>query len=418
MLAWRWVKRHAAIPALAFAIFVVAYGRTDLFADKEKGTFELVDMQGDRSAIEDVVFGGDLGDKVHHTTFAVDGGKVGTHTVLETAPSVDINRRIPGFGEQIGEWRYEVHGAPPFEINRYNGTAGGTVTVHPNITEHGGSANSHSYMNSLEYGIANIGERVFFVVPTTKDYTGKSAIYELDYASANKENNYRGEARELVPISLERNEQADEPNTGIQVFGLEAVGDTLVLLLEEDGKLVFRGYDSLSGEPIGEVVGEGLPAKALMNDAYRAFVDEDENVLNVRFDAKPAPIVYSIGKTDEGLKLLARTELDQVAGMEDRDYYNPSIMAVSFRNGKLYVAKTVTEIDEASGYTYRLEWPRHLFLEAYREGSLLYRGELRTDVNDDSIRMLSPIQRDIGYSIDDNRQFGSLRIENPDGKGL
>lgn len=406
MLVWRWIRRHAAIPILVLVVVVLALSWSSVMASKEKGTFELVDLQGDRSAIADVSIGGVLGDKAHHTIFTIDGGKVRSSTSLKTATQDDRNLLLPGFGRQIGGWRYEIYAGPPYEIRRYNGTEGGAAYV--SVPIHG---STRSFANTTEYGIAGIGDRVFFVVTSTKDYTGTSGIYELDFSAANEDNRYRGESRQLVSFSLDKNAKADRGSSGIQVFGLETVGDLLVLVLEEDGHLVFRGYDSTNGAPAGEVTIEGYVSKPeSLNTAYRAFVDEDERVLNVRFEAQPVPTVFSIGATDEGLKLLARTDLDRMEGMVDRDYYYPSKMAISYCNGKLYVLKTVTEIDETSEHSYRLEWPIHLFIEAYESSQLVYRGELRTDANDDTIRLRSPTLREVGYSIDENRQFGDLRI--------
>lgn len=439
------LKKHSVLFALFAAIIVITAMGATVYAKKDLGMFYLKDLQGSRDAIEDAVISGDLSDGYHRTTFRIEKGQVKTQTILFEQPQRKIwNRYIPGRAKIMNGLEYEImNGGPNFEVIarkrlEYNQIPIGKATVNPHVkyirSDQNDNGNTRTYTNALEYGLAKIGEKVYFTLPTTRDYTGENGIYELKFSDSRE---YRGitgdseqDARTVATISLDKN-KADS-HSSIEVLGLEAVGNNLALILVVDNELIIRSYDSESGKQLGEVIvpsfflaGRSVVDSSINlngeshNENYEAFSDHDQDILNLSFSRYSAQLADtgSINRTiisidfSHGLQIIETIEASFTDGEED--YYN-GLTFISHRNGKLYVVKTLTtKEEESSQFQYDIVRPKRFMVYVYEASTMIYKGELITDINDDNIRAINlpPQYGGFGYDESEYRNFNNLRIK-------
>lgn len=412
MRSW---KRHLALPALLAAIAVLVSNALGVDAGKRGEKLAWTDLEGNRSAIADVTLSGTLADGYHRVAFAARGGKV----TSETTVYATLRRARPLqviFGERIGRFQFQVYGGRPYEIRRYDGSVGGSVTVSPPLV-----ATANEYTNAIETGIANIGDRYYFTVPTTRSYTGTNGIYQLNFDYP--KDGDRGTSYRLAEIPLGKN--ADPSSSGIEILGLEAVGDKLALLTAEDGKLIVSSYDSGSGELLGRVAIDGFAlagrpeAKGKPEayyEGYHAYADESQDFLSLRFrgsaaDGASRNTVWSVSLKRGEEKLLGKTELGAIKGMIAPDTFKFDGDQIRYMDGRLYVVRAMTDDDETSNVAMPVARPMRMFLEAYEGDTLLYRGELKSGMNDDAFNIQDPTLRSAGYGYEDNRSYYDLRID-------
>lgn len=409
-------KRHVAVPALLAALGVLAYSALNVEAGKQREPFAWADLEGDRSAVANVTLSGALGDGYHRTTFAARGGTITSETTVYATPR--RARPLPYIliGEKFGDEKIEIYGPMPYEIRWSDGHRGASVQVSPRLVGSG-----TEYNNPLEYGIAKIGDKYYFAVPTTRKYTGTNGIYELDFNHIDE--SYRGISRQLASIPLDKND--DPSSAGIEVLGLEAVGDKLALLTAEDGKLMIASYDSGSGKLLGRVkiddfVLAGRPEasgrSATYYEGYRAYVDEEQEMLSLRFSGSAADrtarnTVWTVSLKPGDMGLADKTELSKVEGMAAPDSFKFDGDRIRYLDGRLYVVRALSESEETSAIPMSIARPMRLFLEAYEEGGLVYRGELKSEMNDDAFKIQDPSLRSAGYGLEDNRNYYDLRID-------
>lgn len=412
----RFWKRHVVVPALFAALAVLVYSALRVEAGKQREPFAWADLEGDRSAIADVTLSGSLADGYHRTTFAARGGDVSSKTtVYATARRA---RPLPYIllGEQFGNEKVEIYGPMPYELRWSDGFRGASAQVSPRLVGSG-----TEYTNQLEYGLAKVGDKYYFAVPTTRKYTGTNGIYEFDFRTIDE--SYRGTSRQLASIPLDKN--GDPSSSGIEVLGLEAVGDKLALLTAEDGKLVVAGYDGGSGKRLGRVqiddfVLAGRPEASGRSvtyyEGYRAFADEEQGMLSLRFggstsDRNPRSTVWTVSLKPGEMRLIDKTELSDMEGMVAPDSFKFDGDQIRYLDGRLYVARALSESEQTSAIAMSVARPMRLFLEAYEGGGLVYRGELKSAMNDDAFRIQDPSLRSAGYGPEDNRSYYGLRID-------
>ncbi|GIP32659.1 hypothetical protein [Paenibacillus sp. J2TS4] len=463
-----YLKRHLAIPMLMAALVIAAIVFMRIYTAKEAGTFELRDLSGDRSALEDVTISGDLRDGYHRTHFSIQGSLVETATeIYDNVAGRFSNRYSPGAPKIIDGIQHEARpsfvGTFDFDItyedrrNLKNITSG-TGYVKTGLTYHdprksenigmitdnmdtsiitGTNTNSGSgtstedssrqyfFMNHLNYGITRIGDKVYFTVPTTSDYTGTNGIYEItDFTVGGFSRPSEKAAKELVTIDLDNNRKEGAPK--IEVLGLEAVGDKLALILAEDNKLTLRRFDSRSGAELGKVTMDDIaiqdnasfPADSKEEThyaAYEAHIDHDVQVINLilsRGPSEPDDVKTTMLSFDlsNGIKWIDTVKESYPREEIDR-FYDTTL--ISHRQGKLYVVKTLIESEEESQVPYDIVRPKHLMIYVYENAKLVYKGELVTDMNDDIIRVMNlpPSTGGFGYDEFDYRHFDNLKIE-------
>ncbi|MBO9598685.1 MAG: hypothetical protein J7559_12825 [Cohnella sp.] len=426
-----YLRKHAAFPVLIAALAVIVAMAFHFYRMKDDGTFALKDLSGNREALEDVVIRGQLGDGYHRTSWRVEQGRLDTSTELFKQPiGTDTYRYIPGGNKRIGNTEYRVGGNYEFDIMSFERPPGksylapvATAFVTPPIRYgKSGNGNAVAYANPLEYGIARIGEKVFFTVPVTYDSTGDSGIYELNFfewfniLTVNK-SDYP--AKKIVDVPLEAN--ASEQSPGIDVLGLEAVGDQLVLISVENHVLKLRCYDGASGKTLGvETVPDfylpnrpGTPSGAdTYGESYEAFVDERQQALNLSFRGSSIDQRFFLNfDLSKGIKLTDTLKASFADGEED---VYQGVYEASYRNGKFYIVRIFREERKVAGEPYYdVVLPRHCYLYVFERSKLAYKGELATDMNDDSFEALNQFPPTSGFMYDqmDYRYFSNITIE-------
>ncbi len=426
------LRKHAAIPVLIAALALIVAMAFHFYRMKEDGTFALKDLSGDRNVLEGVVIRGQLGDGYHRTSWRLDEGRLETTTDLFDQPIwPDTYRYIPGGNKRIGDMEFRVGGNREFDIMSYRRPPGepffympvGTAYVTPPI-QYGqsGNGNAVTYANPLEYGIASIGDKVYFTVPVTYDSIGTSGIYELNFfdwfniLTVHKDDY---PARKLVDIPLEAN--ASEQSPGIDVLGLEAAGDKLILISVENHQLKLRSYDRASGKLLGEATvpdfnlpnRPGTPSGAeAYVESYEAFVDEKQQALNLSFRGSSVKQRYLLSfDLSKGVELTGTLKASFSDGEEDA---YQGIYAASYRNGKFYIIRTFRDSRKvADDPSYDVFLPRRCYLYVFERSELVYKGEIATDMNDDSVEALNQLPQANGTTYDqmDYRQFSNITIE-------
>lgn len=429
MAGW---KKHTALPVLAAAIALVVAFALNVYAKRDDGTFILRDLAGSRDAIGQVAISGELSDGYHRTVFRLQEGRLNTSTELFEQPRLaDWYRYSAGGAKRIGDKEYSImDNSNTFNITSRkradNGSffiPDGNALVTPSISLNRKN-NAATYANPLEYGLAKVGDKVYFTPPVTVGTTGASGIYELRFfewglGSVIDRDAYA--ARKIADISLEANAEGNAP--GIEILGLETVGSKLALLSVERNELRIRSYDSESGKWLGETAVPDfyLPGRpgtdssmqaASYSESYEAHSDSGHDTLNLSFRGSSAQrLMLSIDFTD-GVKVVHTVKTAFADGEED------SIRSLSFlnyRNGKLYVVKTLREPrTDPNDPALDLALPLHFYIYVFEQSKLVYKGELETDMNEDSFQSINRMAasgRSFGYDQKDFRHFSNISVE-------
>jgi len=430
------LKKYNALLALIIATMIISQVFIKIYVLKDNGTFYLKDLQGDRSSIRDVSISGYLQDGYHNTSFRIDEGVVKTGTKIYNSTKEYIrNQNMPL--RSIYGVHYDVSLSPAGQkialhvsYNDYTDMKNikyGAAYLKTDIACENFSESGYTLTNQAYYGLVNIDDKVYCTIPTTRDYTGTNSIFEIsdfsDYAGAllKKDAVGQGNARVLASFSLDKNK--DDASSGIEVLGLEAVGDRLALILVDENRLVIRGYESSSGEVLGEAVLEDFaiaghrkdniknPEAPSYYEGYEAF--SDESVLNISFIRSDSStnnlkrIILSFDFSD-GVKLINRVDTSYTEGSIDRIY------DMACKNGRLYVALTLREFAENSDIPYEILRPSRFIIYAYEASDLIYKGELITDMNEDNIMAVNSVSsytgHGFGYDFYEYRNFEQVEI--------
>lgn len=401
----RGLHKHIALLLLAISIGIVVNTLLNVEAAKDNGKLELIDVEGDRSVMEDVKVGGYIRDGYHEMNFEWGSETVSKETILYEKPRVHPPPYYRGAPLPHGDRAFEIYpglsGGIGFEIRAWRNNNGFRtnvmgVALAETSLRYVGSADGYSFSNHQEIGLAFIGDRVYYAPPTTGEYKGTSGIYEVlrfgqrqTYQSPDE-----AETRELVELDMEGNQP--EERKGLAILGLEAVDNKLALVALVDGEITIRGYDSSDGAFLGEAAlgdyvfmssGESEPSRGgRYYEDYEAFVDDDIEVLNLIFKSVESDtletkrMVASISFQD-GIKLLNKQVLRYEGS--DRSMVGET-NRFSYRNGKLYAILVTAVPPEMYTANERL-YDKRVFVEVYEAGEKKYRGELVSDINDDLI---------------------------------
>lgn len=430
-------KKHAALPLLAVALIVIAAMGLNTYGMRNNGTFELKDLSGSRKALGDAAISGELRDGYHRTAFRLQDGQVDTQTEIFAQPAwAEVYRYNPGRTKRLGDMEYSVQNTlTSYEISsrkrKYSYyVPEGWTTVTPHLTYKGPDReqNGITLANPPEYGLAAGGSGVYFTVPVSAYFTGQSGIYKLNFSEwgfPTPENEAEYAPVRIADISLDANKSGQ--GAGIEVLGLEAVGDGVALIFVENNTLRIRSYDGDSGEIRGEAAvpsfylpareGNDRPAGAeAYYEGYEAHVDQDLGVLNLSFRSSASTnesthvLMLSVDFSD-GVNIVCELKTAFADGEEDT--YS-GISHISFRNGKLYVIKTFRErATDESRFMYDIVRPKHFYVYVYEQSELAYKGELVTDLNEDNIKAknLSALSGGFGYDQTDYRYFANIAVQ-------
>lgn len=403
------IRKHVPLIITVAVLLFILIMALQLRESKEDGTFKLLDLEGNRTALEEFVVNGELKDGYHRTEFSIRSGEVTTETEVYGQPAY----RVPdwyarGFitlldGEQYEVWNYQNYA----EIT-HRDWVDSSKNSYARVDYSGLYSGQRSYTNPIEYGLAKVKDQIFFTVPTSKEFTGTNGIYAVKFSDDNRRTE---ESNMIVEIPLDQNKQKDAP--ALEVMGLESVGDQLALLLMEGEELVVQSYTT-----DGKLLGEGrIPFKARLTATssetvrydmrYEAFSDPDQHTLILGFrsygpeqdEAVMTWMTFDISNGADGMEPV------EVRYSEGNIDHNDLTYAREI-DGKFIVIQTVS-VDQED--IHMAIYHKRLLVHVFEAGQLVYKGELQTDVNDDLIRVIH--RRDsYGYGNQDHRYFDKIEI--------
>jgi len=402
----RWLRRHGLVPMLLVTAGVLVFTASNLHAAADDAGWELMDLEGDRRALEGIVIRGELLDAYHRTSFRVTADGVAHETELFEAYR-DEPRYIPGriIGDELWRvWNFEdqtmIEKQP---LDRPNQREQVIISGSYGALDARGNGR---YGNQVEYGLASAEGRMYYVTPTSIYYSGIHAIYRLRFDDEMKA------AEKLVELDMRGND--GERSRGLEVLGLEAAGDKLVLIMTEDrDRLIVRCYDSRTGELLGETAARDFQA-GRHSPSYIASADPDGQTISLAFPrgeeleaGQSAFTFLSFSLTDDGISLIEEVQPVFADGSWETWI---SRMALGHTGDKLVAAMTVrAAMEHDAPYANYYVGSTRFMIYVFEDGELTYRGELITDQNDDFIYTRNrPLNA--GYSPIAHREYERLGI--------
>jgi hypothetical protein len=429
------------------AIIVVWF--TGVFDKKEEESFVVKDISGDSSLLSQVQISGVLRNGKQTTSFNWIGHEVkATTQYFHKQQPISLRPYTLGDKLKVGHKYYTVYGEQNFEILEQDQSKEGkeqtrSAVVPSSLAYQLGKIKDDKlantkFTNPLEYGLTDVDDQMFFIVPNNAAFAGENSIYQLDFKQKKDESN----SRKLATIDLKGNALSTQrlQPSNIEVLGLEAVGKQLAVVISKDGKLVIQAYDSVSGKETGTVEVKDVYLQTDLNDivsnpplegktvvqsyGYNAYRDEENGVLNLSFN------IVTAGQPNRDVLFVSIDMKNNVSliSVLKASYSNPresasdliGVRQVAYLQNHLYVirmeqeqtenqevqndqaqdAKQASEVKPEEGY-------RHLYVYVYNASGLVYKGELVTSMNDDYDSWLEDIE---GYHSGKYRFFEDWRI--------
>ncbi|MGI2293716.1 hypothetical protein [Paenibacillus sp. GXUN7292] len=417
------IRKHAAVPLLLMVFAIFLSTGIYIYTAKDDAAFQVNHIEGDPSVLNHIQISGQLIDGYHKTSFQWQGSATAAQTAInEKVETPGLYRYFMGGMKKIDDLDFSVSGTP---FNRdYIITLRemkNNRTIRYEVAEATVPTRVYSmntvYTNPLEYGIALIGDDVYWTLVATKQYGGSNGIYKLAFKSTSSYSEKSPESSVIMTFPL-KDEGADD-STGIDVLGLEAVGDKLVLLLVQNNELHIQAYNTY-GKRLGEavmpdfqLVGQNTEEnKPRYFEGYEAFVHAEENQIILSFNNSP-----STDKTFITIDLTQAADIVDITrltaeskGIREDTNYGYGVRDAFYNEGTLYYLTSVREVEDDSVNYIDARLPKRLVIHAYQQKKLVYKGELLTDINDDRIKWKNFNQSN--YSIDEReyRNFDKLLI--------
>lgn len=420
-------RRTIAVLAVMTVLAVVVARYTGIFDKKEKESFVVKDISGDPTVLSQAKISGVLRNGKQTTSFDWIGHEVKANTqYFRKMQSISLRPYTLGGSLGVGDKYYTVYGEQNFEVleqdwSKKGGEQTRSAVVPSTLTYEWGKIKddklaTSKFTNPLEYGLTDVEDQMFFIVPSNAAYAGANSIYQLDFKQKKDESN----SRKLATIDLKGNAlstQREQPSN-IEVLGLESVGKQLAVVMSKDGKLVIQVYDSVSGKEIGVVEVNDVYLQTDLNDivsnpslegktvvqsyGYNTYRDEDNGVLNLSFN------LVTAGHSSRDILFVSIDMKNNVSLLSvlKSSFNNPresandliGIMQVAYLQNHLYVirmeqeqtnnqevqkdqaqdAEQAVEVKSQEGY-------RHLYVYVYNTSGLAYKGELVTKMNEDYV---------------------------------
>jgi len=417
------IQKHSALPLLFIAIAIFLGTGIYIYTAKEGATFQVNHIEGDPSILNHVHISGQLIDGYHKTSFEWQGSAAAAHTTINKKVQMPALYSYFRMGmKKMNDLEFSVSGTPfsreyiitlrEKNNNKMTRYEVAEVTVPTRLY-----SMDTVYTNPLEYGITLIGDDVYWTLVTTKQYGGSNGIYKLAFKSTSYYSGSYPESSAITTFPLK--EEGADDSAGVDVLGMEAVGDKLVLLLVKNNELHIQAYN-IYGKRLGEavmpdfqLVGQNTEGKKQRYyEGYEAFVHAEENQIILSFNSSPSTdktfITVDFSQTAEIVDV-TRLTVDSEGIREDTDY-GYGVRDALYYDGTLYYVTSLREIEDESLSYIEPRLPKRLVIHAYQRERLVYKGELNTDINDDSIKWKNFNQS--GYSIDfrEYRNFDKLLI--------
>lgn len=409
------IKRHLPILTLIASIILLTVLLSKVHAAKSNANFIWKDVKGERSVLNGISISGELADAYHRTKFIVENGKVNYKTDVLDIPQTMY--------QQQSEKEFTFHRAGQItnnfevELKDYSKTPSSSYARIITDIEYNLSKSLYgvSFVNTHHYGLTTISDKVFYTAPTSTNAGGVNGIYELkftEYYINTIQEKYN--PRTLTTFELNK---VNDP-TGIQVLGLEAVGNKLALILIKNHKLTIRVFDSETGTQLGETnlkddffIGdqENPEAKEVHRSNYDSFSYNDLLILSftslgsTENDSKKT--IISIDFTDE-VKIIGINK-GRFTNSTSRDSDN--IEEMYYKNNKLYIVNTAVDRAKENDVNRAVLLPKYIKVYVYDENGLIYEGRLETDIHDDYLRFTNE-KGSIGIDNDEFRNFMNVSI--------
>ncbi|MDG5789068.1 hypothetical protein QA612_16545 [Evansella sp. AB-P1] len=400
------IKKHIAIIIFFISLFIMISLLTFVYVSKDHSTFYLKDHKGDRSVLNDITVQGELRDAYHTVHFTIENNKVTKNTKIYSYPISDPTNRswFRWMETTLDGVDYEILGEGEFDIYRNRrktsdvpqGWSHVKTDIHPS-----------SAVNQVELGLglAQVGESIYFTVPTTSAYVGNNHIYEIEFVDPSQRISRTDgftEQRVIATYSLEQN--GDSTSKTIDVLGLQGVGDHLALIKREGNDLVIREFHT-DGEEVGGTILDNFFLDVETRLPYTAYLNEADNIITLSFshkrdEFKVVNIEFAHG---EGFEIIDVVDVTFEGELDE----NHRLVEMFYKNNKLYVANTLKDMTDERNFIYSIGRPIQFFLHVYEGNELLYQGEIVTDMNDDLIRFqTAPFSAGgVGYDYHEHRNF-------------
>lgn len=421
-------KIRFSLLAIITVLIIIVVCYMSIFDKKKEESFVVKDISGDSSVLSQAKISGVLRNGKQATSFDWIGHEVKSTTqYFRKQQPISLRPYTLGDKLKVGHKYYTVYGEQNFEIlEQDQGKKDGEQTrsaVVPSSLAYqlgkikGDKLANTKFTNPLEYGLTDVDDQMFFIVPSNAANAGENSIYQLDFKQKKDESN----SRKLATIDLKANAlssaQGQQP-MNVEILGLEAVGKQLAVVMSKNGKLVIQAYDSVSGKETGVVEASNVYLQSDLNDillkpsdgnqvaqsyGYKAYSDEENGVLNLSLN------IVTEGNRDREVLFVSIDMSNQVSLLSvlKASYSNPlesetnliGIRQVAYLQNHLYVIRM--EQDNSQ------EKYRHLYVYVYNQSGLTYKGELVTTMNDDYVSWSEDTE---GYNSGKYRFFEDWQI--------
>lgn len=240
-----------------------------------------------------------------------------------------------------------------------------------------------------------LNDELYFSIVYTKEYSGRNGIYKaVEFEHWWHDSKYPGTVNTIASFSL------DDAN--IEVLGLEAVNDKLILLLFEDNTLKARLYNT-EGQQLDELSFSDITSNKGLPE-YQSFINN--SCLNIYLKYKTEDlfcenVLLSIQVDESNLRFKHKFKENSSQEMFP--------FCIASKDDMLY-AVALTK-DRKMNYLSELPTPDHFMIYAFKTKNdkthPLYRGKLVTDAAEDYNRNL---HTSYGYNLYDYRQFNSVNV--------
>ncbi len=435
------IKTNALVPSLLISILLV--GGIWGFASYKgvQTNMELITLQGSSDVLDAIQLNGQIYDGYHQKNFSLINNKIYSSTKVRTSfqPISPSRTGILFPFKEVGEYAVTVekHNASfnhyvvfhQLKKDYYRPVVTVPVYIPARSSPH--SPSNLSFTLSEQNGATNIGDNYYFTLPLTSDFSGENGIYKLNVARQAEEEflglDSQTEAAKSPPIvTFTMNTESTEADTGINVLGLEAIDNKLMLILMKDDTLFFRFYTedgAFAGEQQLDYIESRM--KSSLEDEhnyyynnrrfpdYTAFRDDQLQQLTLSFQLGSKFLFVTLNASEQP-DIIDITETDLLKKGERLDgFTNHSIYNARYLDRKLYILASIRELTTEDYSTQYIELRQNnkLRLTVYDNGDLTYEGELKSDINDDRIHWNNFTES--GYSLHEakHRRFAQLSIQ-------
>lgn len=355
-----------------------------------ESTVYIQTIEGDSSVLEDVIISGLIQDKYHGLQFSLEEDRVEkkkeiyTHFLnirskneldesIEKIVTFENGEYIDGFGIQ------KLRGYENIGVLLMGSLGNVNYPLSAKTKEDGGY-----YPRFMDNNYTVLNNELYFTITETLYLTGQNGIFKIE--NYHKEgSDVELDIKEVVTMPIDHKQD-------VNIIGITNLNNCIIVLEMTKDKLVVKAFDPNTGELVGKETGAFGDSSdhSYFRPSYRIY--KAGNILNVYFHKRIG--LEEVGgdiltfKVNDGIELVNATVIDNTN--EDFEMHRPdSLDNVYYVNDKLFVFQKMGYLED---YYDRIF---NYFLYVYEDNQLLYKGELKTDINDDLV--LSRFNKDDRY---------------------